>query len=313
MPAASHVSAAAKAVDAWYQDPFGGHGSYRTLDTAELLKEAPAVSPDVHVTLLAHGRAYCLDDEEGSHSAYYVGGDIRAIRNLNGAAAADRRPRPLDDHQRGGRLCERLVAPVPRTRVSIGFRPSIPISMFRAPSKRLAREESGFTMIELLIVRSIFGILASLATPSYISLKQNANKGAAAANVAAIIPDVEWYSYDNTPGGNTSRDPDYNGTDAAFTGTNADSGYTDLSSTDFMSLLQSKYDNSVDPSTYTWDPAAWSPAAGLDHVDRLLRLHDLGHLVRRQARPQRRDHDGQDHAPRLQRRLLRGTAACRGP
>lgn len=83
--ARAHVAAAAKAVDAWYQDPFGGHGSYRTLDTAQLLKEAPAVSPDVHVTLLAHGRAYCLDDEEGSNSAYYVGGDFHATRNLNGA------------------------------------------------------------------------------------------------------------------------------------------------------------------------------------------------------------------------------------
>jgi prepilin-type N-terminal cleavage/methylation domain-containing protein len=134
--------------------------------------------------------------------------------------------------------------------------------MLRALSKRLAREESGFTLIELLIVTTIFGILASLATPSYLSLKQNANKGAASANLAAIVPDVEWYAYDNTPGGNTARDPDYNGTDAPFTGSNGDAGYTDLSATGFMTLLQSKYDSSVNPSNYTWDPASWAPAAG---------------------------------------------------
>jgi prepilin-type N-terminal cleavage/methylation domain-containing protein len=134
--------------------------------------------------------------------------------------------------------------------------------MIRALSNRLAREESGFTLIELLIVTTIFGILASLATPSYISLKQNANKGAAAANLAAIVPDVEWYAYDNTPGGNTARDPDYNGSDAPFTGTNGDSGYTNLSSTDFMTLLQAKYDTSINVSNYTWDPGAWAPSSG---------------------------------------------------
>jgi hypothetical protein len=83
--ARAHVAAAAQAVDAWYQDPFGGHGSYRALSAPALVREAPAVSTKVHVTLLAHGRAYCLDDEEGTYSAYYVGGATSAVHNLGDA------------------------------------------------------------------------------------------------------------------------------------------------------------------------------------------------------------------------------------
>lgn len=83
--ARSNVAAAAQAVTAWYQDPFGGHGSYKGLSTEALIQEAPAISPKVHVTVLAGGRAFCLDDEEGPRSAYFVGGSVGSISNLNGA------------------------------------------------------------------------------------------------------------------------------------------------------------------------------------------------------------------------------------
>jgi prepilin-type N-terminal cleavage/methylation domain-containing protein len=136
--------------------------------------------------------------------------------------------------------------------------------MLRALANRLAREESGMTLIELLIVSAILGILTSLATPSYLGLRDNANKAAASANVAAIVPDVEWYAFDNYAGSPTSKDPDYNGSDASFTGTNADTGYSDnWVGHDFMTLLETKYDTSIATSNYTWDPAGWSPAAGL--------------------------------------------------
>jgi prepilin-type N-terminal cleavage/methylation domain-containing protein len=128
---------------------------------------------------------------------------------------------------------------------------------------RLAHEESGFSLIELLIVSSIIGILTSLATPSYLGFRDSADKTAASANVAAIIPDVEWYAFDNYAGAPTTKDPDYNGTDAAYTGTNADSGYNDASSTGFITLLQQRYDSSINPANYTWNPAGWAPTAGL--------------------------------------------------
>lgn len=83
--ARNRVAAASQAVSAWYQDPFGGHGSYRGMTTEALIEEAPAISSRVHVTVLAGGRAFCLDDEEGSSSAYFVGGNVGRIANLNGA------------------------------------------------------------------------------------------------------------------------------------------------------------------------------------------------------------------------------------
>jgi prepilin-type N-terminal cleavage/methylation domain-containing protein len=136
--------------------------------------------------------------------------------------------------------------------------------MLRALGRRLAREESGMTLIELLVVSAILGILTSIATPSYLGFRDNANKTAASANVYAIVPDIEWYAFDNYAGSPPSRDPDYNGSDASYTGTNADTGYADTwAGHDVMSILQSKYDPSISSSKYTWDPAGWAPAAGM--------------------------------------------------
>ena len=135
--------------------------------------------------------------------------------------------------------------------------------MVRMLTTRLAREESGMTLIELLIVTTIIGILTSIATPSYLSFKSGAQKAAASANLASIVPDIEWYAYDNVPGADTSKDPDYNGTDAAFTGTNADTGYDDTwAGHGMMTLLQTKYDSSINTANYSWDPTGWSPTSG---------------------------------------------------
>ena len=119
------------------------------------------------------------------------------------------------------------------------------------------------TLIELLIVTAIIGILTSIATPSYLGFRNNAEKASASANLASIVPDIEWYAYDNVPGASTASDPDYNGSDAAFTGTNADNGYDDTwTGHDFMTLLQTKFDQSIDTSKYVWDPPGWSPSSG---------------------------------------------------
>jgi prepilin-type N-terminal cleavage/methylation domain-containing protein len=123
---------------------------------------------------------------------------------------------------------------------------------------RLASEESGYTLIELLIVLIILSILTAIALPSYLSFKNRANSTAAAANVRSIVPDIEAYNADNYASAPTAQDPDWNGTDAAGTGTNADSGYAGLTPT----ILQSKYDGTIVPSAYVWDPAGWAPVTG---------------------------------------------------
>jgi prepilin-type N-terminal cleavage/methylation domain-containing protein len=136
--------------------------------------------------------------------------------------------------------------------------------MLAAIRTRLVSEESGFSLIELLTVSCIIGILTSIATPSYLGFKSNAQKTAASANLAAIVPDIEWYAFENIPGAETLRDPDYNGSDAQGTGTNADSGYDDTwSGHSFMSILQAKFDATINPANFTWDPTGWAPSTGL--------------------------------------------------
>ncbi len=160
------------------------------------------------------------------------------------------------------------------------------------------------TLIELLIVSTILGILTSIATPSYLGFRDSANKAAASANVAAIVPDVEWYAFDNYPGSPTTRDPDYNGSDAAYTGTNADSGYSDSGGRLPHAVAVEVRHVDLDQQLHVGSD--WLGACGRPYNrERLLPLHGGGLVVQREARPERRHHQGADDAPWRQRRLLR--------
>jgi len=109
--------------------------------------------------------------------------------------------------------------------------------------RRLASEESGFTLVELTIVLLIMGILLTIAVPSYLSFKDKAYKGAAKADVAQAERAVLSYGADNFP--NAPNDPN---------ATTTDSGYDNIS----LNSLATKYDASI--STVPGAPYVLNPA-----------------------------------------------------
>lgn len=125
---------------------------------------------------------------------------------------------------------------------------------------RLARDERGFTLLELMIVVIVLGILIAVAGPTYLSFKDKARKSAAAANLRNVVEALNAYANDNFAGASTSTDPDWNGTDAKNTGTNADNGWHNgYSGKTMLDLLKAKYNPALPSFTinngYTPSPS----------------------------------------------------------
>ena len=128
----------------------------------------------------------------------------------------------------------------------------------RSARRLEAGQESGFTLIEMLIVCIIVAILVAIAVPAYLGLQGSAADAVAKANLRAIAPAAEAFASDNT---GVAGDAD----NKANT-----SGYKGMTT----KILSSTYDASIDDSsikvvsgkttvsqyclTITYDGSTWS-------------------------------------------------------
>ena len=63
--------------------------------------------------------------------------------------------------------------------------------------RAVARDESGFTLVEILVTLTIIAILVAIAVPSYLGYQRKATETTAESNLRAALPAVEAYYQDN--------------------------------------------------------------------------------------------------------------------
>lgn len=72
--------------------------------------------------------------------------------------------------------------------------------------QRMAKDESGFTLVELLVVMLILGLLIAVAIPTFFNQKQKANDADSKAMAHTAQTAIETYATDHS-GDYTGADP----------------------------------------------------------------------------------------------------------
>ncbi|MGD0715094.1 MAG: prepilin-type N-terminal cleavage/methylation domain-containing protein [Gaiellaceae bacterium] len=128
------------------------------------------------------------------------------------------------------------------------------IGRFVSRIQRRLEGEEGFTLVELMIVLLIFGILLTIAVPSYLSLEDRANKTAAKQDIAQAMRAVNAYANDNFPDSVADPDPSISTTD---------NGYENIS----LTALATKYDASISAvagAPFVLNPAGYAGSSVTD-------------------------------------------------
>ncbi len=86
--AESNVRSAIPAAESWYQDTTNNAvpNTYNLISSANMLKEAPGLSPNMQAGAFNSDKAYCIQDTEGGTTYHYVGGDTTGA-TVTGAVA----------------------------------------------------------------------------------------------------------------------------------------------------------------------------------------------------------------------------------
>ena len=69
-------------------------------------------------------------------------------------------------------------------------------SLFRPPHKGEVRNDSGYTLMELLVVLAILGLLAAIATPMVLKYLDSAKLGTAKTEIANLSAGLDLFKYD---------------------------------------------------------------------------------------------------------------------